>query len=464
VGIGVVFAFVSHLITPRLGEHTGNGKTESMADVMKDIGQIVSNPRDGFPGKDRITILGMGIDDNWTDNDIVFTKGARTDTLFILTLDLANKTATMLSIPRDTYTHIAGTNRSTKINAAYATGGPERSRATVEELTGIRCDYYLLLNIDATKHMVDDLGGVDLNVEHEMHYHDKWGHLNIDLMPGQQHLNGDQAVGFVRYRHPDSGAKLSPEDGDDKRMARQHILLKVLVDKAKSYTNIAKANFLIDEGMKYIRTDLSRTQLLDLFALYRNVQREDIKTASLPCEDFRGSKGEWFVKVDPGQLHAYINWLVNGDETASRGITKVIVRNGTNINGLAAAAADELRSLGYTDVTVSSVRKRSSPSVQDVAQSSSKESVTEMVDSGVPNSNSMSDIQKGLGLSGASLSVKPVKPNSVGWAPPATITITLGDDYARVANLKSKTGNQSDDNQDSADANGANGTPSNTAN
>jgi hypothetical protein len=87
-----------------------------------------------------------------------------------------------------------------------------------------------------------------------------------------------------------------------------------------------------------------------------------------------------------------------------------------------------------------------------------------MVDSGVPNSNSMSDIQKGLGLSGASLSVKPVKPNSVGWAPPATITITLGDDYARVANLKSKTGNQSDDNQDSADANGANGTPSNTAN
>ncbi len=42
---------------------------------------------------------------------------------------------------------------------------------------------------------------------HEMHYHDKWGHLSIDLLPGPQHLSGDAAVGFARYRHPDAGKK-----------------------------------------------------------------------------------------------------------------------------------------------------------------------------------------------------------------------------------------------------------------
>ena len=55
--------------------------------------------------------------------------------------------------------------------------------------------------------MVDALGGVDVNVEHEMHYDDNWGHLHVHLKPGFQHLNGDQAVGFARYRHGNAGTR-----------------------------------------------------------------------------------------------------------------------------------------------------------------------------------------------------------------------------------------------------------------
>ena len=69
----------------------------------------------------------------------------------------------MLSIPRDTYAHIVGTDHwHFKINAAYQTGGPERSIATVQELLGVQADHYMVLNIDATKKMVDALGGVDV--------------------------------------------------------------------------------------------------------------------------------------------------------------------------------------------------------------------------------------------------------------------------------------------------------------
>ena len=134
---------------------------------------------------DRLTIVCMGIDDNWTNSDVVYTAQARTDTLFALTMDLNTKKVTMLSIPRDTYAHIVGTKNDWhfKINSAYETGGPDRTVATVNEFLGTTATHYLVLNIDATKKMVDALGGVDLNVEHEMHYHDKWGHLFIDSSP-----------------------------------------------------------------------------------------------------------------------------------------------------------------------------------------------------------------------------------------------------------------------------------------
>ena len=190
----------------------------------------------GFPGQDKINILCMGIDDNWTDSDQVYTHNARTDTLFLLTLDLANQKASMLSIPRDTYTHIAGTNYSDKINSAYATGGPTRSVATVAELLGVHADHYLVLNIDATKKMVAALGGVDVNVEHPMHYDDNWGHLHVDLKPGFQHLDADEAVGFARYRHGNAHAKPSPEDGDERRMYRQHVLMRAMIARAKNFT------------------------------------------------------------------------------------------------------------------------------------------------------------------------------------------------------------------------------------
>ena len=170
--------------------HAGGG----MKGISNTIvgGVEILHPKEGFPGQDKLTIVCMGIDDNWTNSDVVYTANARTDTLFVLTLDLKNKKATMLSIPRDTYAHIVGTKRDWhfKINAAYTTGGPIRTIATVNEFLGTSANHYMVLNIDATKKMVDAIGGVDVNVEHEMHYHDKWGHLSIDLHPGQQHLVG----------------------------------------------------------------------------------------------------------------------------------------------------------------------------------------------------------------------------------------------------------------------------------
>jgi len=419
----------------KIFHHSGAAGTPqgsaSFGGTLHDIIDLVHDPYAGFPGQDKVVILGMGIDDNWTNGDQVYTHDARTDTLFLLTLYLKEHRATMLSIPRDTYTHIAGTGYSTKINSAYSTGGPERSIATVAELTGIRADHYMVLNIDATKKMVDALGGVDVDVEHEMHYHDKWGHLNIDLLPGPQHLSGEQAVGFARYRHPDAGAKASPEDGDERRMARQHILLRAMVAKAKSFVNVEHIGDIVDIGMGQIHTDLTRAQLTDLAAIYKGVQPQDIQTASLPGEDFHGPGGAWDYRLFPDQMKAYVDWLVRGNEAAARQLTPVVIRNGTSVPGLAAHAGSILRSQGYVDIRVIAGSER--PRVHMAAQEDRPAvAVSQVLDTGVPDSASTGDIKSILGLTNAVDRREPNKPNRLGWTAPASVTIVVGQDYAQA--------------------------------
>ncbi len=423
-GVGWLFGKYRKIITDP-------NRHVSLSQAIHDAGETAFEPQKGFPGQDKLTIVCMGIDDSWTDSDVVYTSASRTDTLFVMTLDLVNKKATMLSIPRDTYTHIAGTHQTTKINAAYASGGPERTVATVNEFLGTSATHYLVLNIDATKKMVDALGGVDVDVEHPMHYHDNWGHLFIDLQPGEQHLDGSNAVGFARYRHPDAGKRPTPEDGDERRMYRQHVLMRAMVDKAKNFANLEKAPELADVAMSTIRTDFTRQQILDIAAIFKGVQQQDIQTASLPGDDFRGPGGAWDYAIKPEVAHAYADWLIKGDQAAARPLTPVIIKNGTSTPGLAQYAVNQLKAQGYTDVRNGG---NAAPArvhlVSDTASAKPEVAKTAMLDTGVPNPAAPQDLSILLGVEVPDPVRRPVKPNKNGWTPPAAVTITLGRDYA----------------------------------
>ncbi len=405
----------------------------SFGSAWNGVHEAVFAPKEGF-SEDKLTIVCMGIDDSWTNSDVVYTSQSRTDTLFVMTLNLTNKTATMLSIPRDTYAHIAGTNITTKINSAYSTGGPERTVATVNEFLGTSATHYLVLNIDATKKMVDALGGVDVDVEHPMHYHDKWGHLSIDLQPGEQHLNGNNAVGFARYRHPDAGMRPTFEDGDERRMYRQHVLMRAMVDKAKSFANITQAPQLADVAMSTIRTDFTRQQILDIAAIFKGVQQGDIQTASVPGEDFRGPGGAWDYAIKPEVAHAYANWLVKGDETAFRPLVAIIVKNGTSVPGLAQFAVDQLKAQGYTDVRNGGNAVPAHIHLASSTAAAKPEAArTVMLDTGVANPDAPQDVSILLGVESPATSRRPVHPNKLGWTPDPVLTITLGADYAAAA-------------------------------
>ena len=147
----------------------------------------------------------------------------RSDTLMVAALDVDKSKAALLSIPRDTRVAIEG-NGFDKINHAYAFGGHSLTQKTVENLLGVKMDHYILIDTRSFERIIDAIGGVDLNVEKRMYYEDPWddiGGLVIDLYPGEQHLDGDRAIQYVRYRDG---------EGDIGRVGRQQKFVKICDD------------------------------------------------------------------------------------------------------------------------------------------------------------------------------------------------------------------------------------------
>ena len=149
-------------------------------------------------------IVVMGVDER--SDDV-----GRSDTLFVVMFDSSNKSASLLSVPRDTRVRIEGHGWD-KINHAYAYGGRELTQKTVEELLGIKINNYVMVDFKGFTGLVDAIGGIDIDVEKDMYYHDTWDGFTVDLKKGRQHLDGKTAIQYVRFRD---------EEGDIGRIRRQ---------------------------------------------------------------------------------------------------------------------------------------------------------------------------------------------------------------------------------------------------
>lgn len=120
--------------------------------------------------------------------------GTNTDTIFFVSI--IGNDITLINIPRDIWLD----EWVTKINSIYSYQGAEGLKNSVENVTGLSIDYYAIVNLDIFEGLVDALGGVEVNVPYPMNHTDYAGNLFINLDPGPQILDGEQAAGFVRYR------------------------------------------------------------------------------------------------------------------------------------------------------------------------------------------------------------------------------------------------------------------------
>ena len=124
----------------------------------------------------------------------------RSDTILFATVDIDDKNMRVLSLPRDTRVEIPG-HGVQKLNHAFAYGGPDLLKATVEKYLGQPILYYITVDYDSFPAVVDIMGGVEIDDQKRMRYVDRAGKLDINIQPGPQMMNGINALHFVRFRH-----------------------------------------------------------------------------------------------------------------------------------------------------------------------------------------------------------------------------------------------------------------------
>ena len=208
--------------------------------------------RDDQKLNERINVLLLGIDDG--DSEAAESEPKRTDAIILLSFDPQNNKVAVLSIPRDTKVILPGHKDPEKINAAYPYGGAVMAKQTVANLLRVPIHYYALANWRGFIDVVNLIGGVDIYVDKDMYYEDPYADLVIDIKHGYQHMDGETAGKYVRFR--------KDELGDIGRVQRQQKFLKAAAEQMFSVQNVAKISNLLATLDKYVETDLNTLTML----------------------------------------------------------------------------------------------------------------------------------------------------------------------------------------------------------
>lgn len=249
-----------------------------------------------WEGKERVNILILG-GDGRSQND-----QGRSDSIMVASIDPETKKAHLYSVLRDTYTEIPEHGKR-KINEAYSIGGPELSMKAVGDLIGLPIHYYFFVDFESFEKLVDAIGGVDFEVEKNMYYIDKTykQEFVINLKKGFQHLDGDKALQYVRFRHD----ALS----DFTRTERQREFLKAVIEKVKSTTTIINLPNILDQLAPYIETNMDLGKLLKLAMLSYKIDLGELQTGQIPpmalVKEAR-INGSEVLLVDEEELRKYI--------------------------------------------------------------------------------------------------------------------------------------------------------------
>ncbi|QCJ44751.1 LytR family transcriptional regulator [Bacillus sp. S3] len=214
-----------------------------------------------FKEKDPFSVLMLGVDERQGD------KG-RSDTIIVLTVNPNNNSVKMLSIPRDTRTEIVGKGKEDKINHAYAFGGIPMAMDTVENFLDIPIDYYMKVNMEGFKDIVDAVGGI--TVQNDLDFTQD----GIHFTKGQLNLNGEKALAYTRMRYEDPR-------GDFGRQTRQRQIIQGVIQEGASVSSLTNFSDIFAALGKNVKTNLAFDQLMDIQKNYKeagkNIQQMEIK-------------------------------------------------------------------------------------------------------------------------------------------------------------------------------------------
>ena len=225
-------------------------------------------------------------------------EAGRSDSTMILTIDRLHDKLKLTSIMRDSYVDIPG-HGETKLNHAYAYGGPELAMKTLNENFKLNIQDFMAVNFTSMPEIIDKLGGVEINITNE-----EIPHIPGVTHSGLQVLNGSEALAYSRIRHA--------AGGDYQRTERQRVVLEAIFNKMR---NTPKSEYpsLINTFLPYIKTNMSSADMIGLATDAMPLMKDKLETARFPLNGYCEGKminGVWYLLFDKkatlDQIQSYI--------------------------------------------------------------------------------------------------------------------------------------------------------------
>lgn len=288
---GVTFAGFTFYKLNQLGATINDGAEERQPSKLRREDVNVDD-------KDPISIALFGIDSDETREGL----GERSDSIIILSVNPNTNKTVMVSIPRDTRAEIVGNDSVEKINHAYAYGGPQMAKDSIENLMNVPIDHYVSINMDGLKDLIDIVGGVTVvsNSTFEVK-----GNSYVEGLPYDMY--GEEALAFIRSRYENGSG------GDFGRQERQQLVIEALGDKLLSASSITRINSILDTLGHNVKTDLTMSNIQDIGTKYngarRNVEGLQLEGAGETLDD-----GLWYFLPDENNLEEISNEYIENLE------------------------------------------------------------------------------------------------------------------------------------------------------
>ena len=313
----------------------------------------------------RVNILLLGIGDPGHSGEML------SDTIMVLSYDVATKQVAMISVPRDLYVNINNACGSNKINYAQACGelqklpggGPAVAEQTVTKVLGIPINYYVRVNFTGFKDVVDAVGGIDINVSEDLYdpYYPTDDGLKSSVLyikKGMQHMNGTTALRYARSRETTSDF--------DRARRQQEVLvaIKTKVMSSSTFLNPAKLISIATALGNNLKTDFDLSYAQRAIDLFKKVDTGSIKNLvfdnsekGLLTDDSSDYAGYILVPrvgmYNYKQLQAAAENIFKDNSVATEN-AKITVLNGTTSGGLASRVADTMRGQDFNVTSVAS--------------------------------------------------------------------------------------------------------------
>jgi polyisoprenyl-teichoic acid--peptidoglycan teichoic acid transferase len=199
------------------------------------------------------SVLLLGVDQRENDR-------GRSDSIIVLTVNPNNNSVKMVSIPRDTRTEIVGKGTTDKINHAYAFGGVEMSMNTIENFLDIPIDYYVQINMEGFKDIVDSVGGVTVQNDLDFTYE------GTHFPKGELKLNGEKALKYSRMRYEDPR-------GDFGRQQRQRQIIQAVINEGASLSSLTNYGDIFTALGTNVKTNLTFNEMVTIQSKYKEASK-----------------------------------------------------------------------------------------------------------------------------------------------------------------------------------------------